>query len=109
VCGKPKQKGEALSVDHIIPYRMFACNDLRNLLSICRAPCHSVKTSAIEPKILVGDKLGWLQLLRENGWPMDAVEEALALFDSNPQLPLLVARHNRITKFRKTEVSDGEA
>lgn len=87
VCGKPKQKGEALSVDHIVPYRMFPCNDLRNLLSICRAPCHAVKTSGIEPKILAGDKLGFLQGLRENGWPMDAVDVALALFESNPQLP----------------------
>ncbi len=88
VCGTPKQKGEALSVDHIIPYRMFQCNDLRNLLSICRAPCHAIKTSGIEPKILAGDKLGFLQGLRTNGWPMDAVEAALALFESNPQLPL---------------------
>lgn len=89
VCGTPKQKGEALTVDHIIAYRIFPSNDLRNLLSICRAPCHSFKTMAIEPKILIGDRIGFLDGLRHAGWPMDRVEAALALFEQSPQLPLI--------------------
>lgn len=76
-------------MDHIIPYRMFQSNDLRNLLSICRAPCHAVKTQSIEPKILRGDKLGFLQGLNQNGWPMEAVQIALDLFEGSPQLPLI--------------------
>ncbi len=88
VCGKPKSKGEALSVDHIIPYRMFQCNELVNLISLCRG-CHSVKTSAIETKIMEGDKLGFLQKARESQWPMDRIEDALVYFGKSPQLPLI--------------------
>ena len=88
VCGKPKAVSEELSVDHIIPYRLVLCNELWNLLSVCRAPCHAEKT-AIEVLFLRGDVLGFLQGLRERGWPMDKVENAISLFNAKPQIPLI--------------------
>jgi hypothetical protein len=72
-------------VDHIIAYRIFPSNDLRNLLSVCRAPCHAKKTQTAEAKILRGDKLGFLQDLRQQQWPMDAVETALQLWGQSAE------------------------
>lgn len=77
VCGKPQQKGQKLSVDHIIPYRIVKENALVNLISICRAPCHAIKTQGAERKFLRGDILGFLEGLRTNSWPMERVEAAI--------------------------------
>ncbi len=99
VCGAPKKKGEALSVDHIIPYRMFPSNHLDNLISLCRGPCHAEKTAAIEPHILRGDRLGFIQSARERRWPIERVEKALALFERSPQLAF---DHRKIRWTKKT-------
>ncbi len=46
-----------------------------------------------EPKLLRGDRLGFLQELTEQGWPMDAVSAALEFWGKSPQIPLpLVGR-----------------
>jgi 5-methylcytosine-specific restriction endonuclease McrA len=78
VCGKPQQKGQKLSVDHIIPYRIVKENVLINLISICRAPCHCVKTQVAERAFLRGDMLGFLQGLRQASWPMERVQAAIS-------------------------------
>lgn len=59
-CGKTQEEnGQKLSVDHIIPWRMFvddktAANDPSNLISLCRS-CHSKKTGRAEKKMLDGN------------------------------------------------------
>lgn len=78
VCGKPQEKGQRLSVDHIIPYRIVKENALINLISICRAPCHAVKTQGAEKCFLRGDMLGFVQKLREAQWPMERVQTAIS-------------------------------
>lgn len=60
-CGEPETNGRSLSVDHILPARMFLmapelADDPRNLASLCAA-CHAVKTHRYEPRILRGDFL----------------------------------------------------
>ena len=77
ICGRPQQKGQKLSVDHIIPYRLVKENALVNLISICRAPCHATKTQVAERCFLRGDMLGFLKGLREASWPMDKVDAAI--------------------------------
>lgn len=77
VCGRPQQKGQKLSVDHIIPYRIVKENALVNLISICRAPCHAVKTQVAERCFLRGDMLGFMQNLTETHWPMGKVQAAI--------------------------------
>lgn len=67
-CGKtPEDNGQALSVDHVIPWRLFAdermANDLGNLIALCRV-CHGKKTSDAERAYVKGDVLGWLSFLR---------------------------------------------
>jgi len=92
VCGRIKERGVILHVDHIVPFRMFASNDGRNLLTTC-IPCHSRKTTTAEVCLLRGDTLGFLQLLNQQGWPMDAVHDALKLFGEQPQMPLLTHKN----------------
>lgn len=82
VCGKPQQKGEKLSVDHIIPYRLVKRNDLINLISICRAPCHASKTGGAEADFLRGNILGFNQRLNAAGWPMERVQAAMSWWGS---------------------------
>lgn len=74
-------------VDHVVPYRYGGTNDLVNLVSTCKS-CHMKKT-AIEIKFARGDRLGYESALRELGWPMDVVEEALHFWGQNPQMPIL--------------------
>lgn len=86
VCGKPETKQQLLSVDHIVPFRMWPANALVNLLTVCRAPCHASKTVWAEPCILRGDKLGFLQRMNELGWPMELVNAAIEAWGRVPQL-----------------------
>ncbi len=78
VCGKEEAKGQKLDVDHIIPYRLVLRNDLVNLLSICKAPCHARKTTTAERAFLRGDFLGFRGELNKQHWPMDRVEAAVS-------------------------------
>jgi len=77
VCGKPQAKKEKLSVDHIVAYRLVKRNDLVNLISVCRAPCHNSKTHRAERMFLEGNLLGFKQELAMANWPMDKVEAAI--------------------------------
>lgn len=59
LCGKtPKENGQRLSVDHIVPYGTFddpeKANDLSNLVSLCRS-CHAKKTHGPEYHFLNGN------------------------------------------------------
>lgn len=59
-CGKSEEEnGQKLSVDHIIPWRVFedkdAANVDANLTSLCKS-CHSHKTSRAEQRWLRGDR-----------------------------------------------------
>lgn len=62
-CGKSEAENNGkLSVDHVIPWRLFANKELANspvnLVSLCRS-CHSWKTSRAEKSYLVGDRHEW--------------------------------------------------
>lgn len=62
-CGKtPEENKQALSVDHIIPWRLFVseelANSLDNLVSLCRA-CHARKSSGSERQYMVGDVIAF--------------------------------------------------
>jgi HNH endonuclease len=81
VCGCPQKKGDSLSVDHIIPFRVVNENIEVNLLSLCR-PCHAVKTS-IESRFLRGDILGFKQGLAQAGWNMEKVESAMSYWGNH--------------------------
>lgn len=74
-CGMAQRKGDKLSIDHIIPFRLVMENAEVNLVSLCRS-CHSKKTQA-ERLFLRGDVLGFIQRLRCNGWNMDRVGTAI--------------------------------
>lgn len=65
-CGKtPEENGQALSVDHVIPWRLFAdekvANSLTNLIALCRS-CHAKKSRA-ETAYIRGDIQGWMAYL----------------------------------------------
>lgn len=69
-CSKtPAENGQALSVDHIIPWRLFsdekAANGLENLIALCRS-CHAKKWRA-EHAYIKGDVQGWVAYLRNVG------------------------------------------
>lgn len=91
VCGNPEKKGAKMDVDHIVPFRSVLRNDLINLLSVCKAPCHVLKTTTAERAFLRGDYLGFLQMMNAMGWPMERVNTAVrwwgALGD-NPAIPI---------------------
>ena len=61
-CGQPETAaGKSLSVDHIVPARMFltspaVADDMANLASLCCA-CHAIKTHRVEPRLYRGDFL----------------------------------------------------
>jgi hypothetical protein len=63
-CGKFESEngGKKLSVDHIVPWRLFedkaAANDPDNLASLCHA-CHAHKTVYVEPRYLRGDMMAF--------------------------------------------------
>lgn len=81
VCGVPQAKGEKLSVDHIVPYRLVLRNDLINLISTCRK-CHNLKTQTAEADLLRGDYLGFYGKLNAANWPMDRVNKAIQWWES---------------------------
>ena len=72
------------AVDHIVPERLLLQlseknpHESINLMCLHKV-CHGIKIGA-DRLLCRGDKLGYLQRLRENGWPMDRVEAALAFF-----------------------------
>lgn len=76
-CGTEPDARE-LSVDHVIPWRMWvnkvAANDRRNLRSLCDR-CHGIKSSSVEPKLEKGQ---WLALKTFYG--DEVAESAMALF-----------------------------
>lgn len=76
-CGKtPEQNGQELSVDHVIPWRLFAdermANDLGNLIGLCRS-CHARKTSRAEAAYVRGDVLEWRAFLIDVGVDRDSL------------------------------------
>ncbi|MCI0722469.1 MAG: HNH endonuclease [Acidobacteria bacterium] len=84
-CGKdPSQAGVRRHVDHIVPARLIrrlelGNPDLReNLQSLC-GTCHGCKLQA-DHKLCLGDKLGYLEILRRQGFNMGRVDRALALY-----------------------------
>lgn len=87
VCGKPEKKGQKLDVDHIVPFRLVQRNDMVNLLSICKAPCHTSKTTGAENYFLKGDILAFRQKLNQAGWPMEKVNAAIEWWGKIPCLP----------------------
>lgn len=67
-CSKTQEEnGQKLSVDHVVPWRVFAdkneANDPTNLASLCRS-CHSKKTGIYERLWLKGDVIGMEQYRR---------------------------------------------
>jgi len=84
-CGKDfRQAGVRRHVDHIVPARLIrklkAGNPDRseNLQCIC-GTCHGYKLQA-DHKLCLGDKLGYLDILRTHGFDLQRVERALALY-----------------------------
>jgi len=71
-------------VDHIVPARLIrrlkAGNPDRreNLQCIC-GTCHGYKLQA-DHKLCIGDKLGYLEILRSHNFDLGRVERALALY-----------------------------
>src|SRR5467141_1932284 len=79
-----KQAGTRRHLDHLVPARLIrklrAGNpDLReNLQCICGTD-HGYKLQA-DHKLCLGDKPGYLQILREHHFDMERVERALQLY-----------------------------
>jgi hypothetical protein len=79
-----KLTGTRRHVDHIVPARLIrrlrAGNPDRreNLQCIC-GTCHGYKLQA-DHKLCMGDRLGYLEILRIHNFDMARVERALALF-----------------------------
>jgi hypothetical protein len=78
------QAGVRRHVDHIVPARLIRRLKLgnpdrqENLQSLCGS-CHGCKLQA-DHKLCLGDKLGYLEILRRHGFKMERVERALALY-----------------------------
>ncbi|MHB8539451.1 MAG: HNH endonuclease signature motif containing protein [Candidatus Acidiferrales bacterium] len=72
------------TIDHIIPelflfqHSIPDAHDPANLICVCK-PCHGRKKT-VEDKIFRGDRMGFLSGLRQLGWPMKRVENALKLY-----------------------------
>jgi hypothetical protein len=95
VCGwsaNAKVERRSLHVDHIVPFELCKVNDERNLLLICDR-CHKKKTGdayslwrtsnfreGFDLKLIRGNIPGFLQALRNEGWPMKTVKKALSLY-----------------------------
>ena len=79
-----KQNGARRHVDHIVPARLIrrlrAGNPDRreNLQCIC-GTCHGYKLQA-DHKLCLGDKLGYLEILRTHNFDVARAERALAMF-----------------------------
>lgn len=72
-CTKTQEdNGERLSVDHIVPWRLFAdkseANHPDNLISLCRE-CHGWKTHVAERQMLSGDMIQFEQYKRSIRMP----------------------------------------
>lgn len=77
-----------LSVDHVIPYRLILewrktdkaliPNHPENLIAMCRR-CHCEKTQIAEPKILIGDIVGFVAAMRRF-MDVDRLARALKLY-----------------------------
>jgi HNH endonuclease len=71
-------------VDHIVPARLIRRlklgnpNRRENLQCICWT-CHGYKLQA-DHKLCLGDKLGYLEIVRTHGFDLVRVERALALY-----------------------------
>jgi HNH endonuclease len=85
LCGQGfKQAGARRHVDHIVPARLIrrlrAGNPDRreNLECIC-GTCHGYKLQA-DHKLCLGDRLGYLEILRIHNFDIARIERALALF-----------------------------
>src|SRR5712692_6504727 len=80
-----KWPGTHRHVDHIVPARLIrrlrAGNPDRreNLQCIC-GTCHGYKLQA-DHKLCMGDRLGYLEILRTHNFDLARVERALALYD----------------------------
>lgn len=86
-CGCPeRENGERLSVDHIIPWRVFGdhekadANQPSNLTSLCKR-CHSWKTSVAEQRWLSGDRLDFSRYLQALSVP------SMVEVSGDPSLP----------------------
>ncbi|MHB8413285.1 MAG: hypothetical protein ACYDDI_15255 [Candidatus Acidiferrales bacterium] len=72
------------TIDHIIPelllfhFGITNPHARENLICICD-PDHGRKKT-VEDRLFRGDKLGFLSGLRQLGWPMERVENALKLY-----------------------------
>lgn len=83
-CGKPSIKGQSISVDHIVPYRLakqyaannplYDPNNLFNLICLCRGH-HTIKTH-IERRLLDGDVVGFIANAKQI-IPLDRLYAAL--------------------------------
>jgi hypothetical protein len=85
LCGVDfRQTGARRHVDHIVPARLIrrlrAGNPDRweNLQCIC-GTCHGYKLQA-DHKLCMGDKLGYLEIIRTHHFDVARAERALALF-----------------------------
>ena len=82
-CGFPRG-GIRRHVDHIVPARLIrklrvGNPDRReNLQCIC-ATCHGYKLQA-DHKLCLGNKLGYLEILRTHNFDLGRVERALSLY-----------------------------
>ena len=71
-------------VDHIVPARLVRRlkagnpNRRENLQCIC-GTCHGYKLQA-DHKLCLGNKLGYLEILRAHNFDLDRVERALAIY-----------------------------
>jgi 5-methylcytosine-specific restriction endonuclease McrA len=70
-CGKTQADNrQKLSIDHVIPWRLFdnkaAANDLSNLIALCRS-CHMRKTASFERLMMQGDFLALEDYRRQVG------------------------------------------
>lgn len=79
-----KQAGVRRHVDHIVPARLIrrlraGSPDRReNLQCIC-GRCHGSKLQA-DHKLCLGDRVGYIDILRVHGFEMERIEKALALY-----------------------------
>ena len=80
-----QQTGTRRHVDHIVPARLIRrlragnIDRRENLQCIC-GTCHGYKLQA-DHKLCLGDKLGYLEVLRIHNFDLARVERALALYD----------------------------
>lgn len=81
ICGHT----ERLAIDHIIPLRLSHCNDLDNLITLCKR-CHAAKTGS-EQSLKRGNRAGFEQSLRTLGWNMLIVERAFRVAARNTTIP----------------------